>query len=133
MVAANISLLAPHLGGKAYPIRSAIVTAVGHLIHKAFAPSTAGADAQGTLTCSPFVFTVAACIAATSILLSGAHVHVHVTAIHLGIKCTACAIVHAQTVTTGMQLALQPGRNSAALLLQELFKIHAPCLHIACA
>ncbi|KAL0043109.1 hypothetical protein WJX79_009421 [Trebouxia sp. C0005] len=48
VVASNISLLAPHLGGKAYPIRSAIVTAIGHLIQKAFEPSAAGADAQGT-------------------------------------------------------------------------------------
>ena len=47
VVASNISLLAPHLGGKAYPIRSAIVTAIGHLIQKAFEPSAAGADAQG--------------------------------------------------------------------------------------
>ncbi|KAL0030288.1 hypothetical protein WJX77_007662 [Trebouxia sp. C0004] len=48
VVSSNISLLAPHLGGKAYPIRSAIVTAIGHLIQKAFEPSAAGADAQGT-------------------------------------------------------------------------------------
>ena len=51
MVASNISLLAPHLGGKAYPIRSAIVTAIGHLIQKAFGPSAVGADAQGSSPC----------------------------------------------------------------------------------
>ena len=55
VVANNISLLASHLGGKAYPIRSAIVTAIGHLIQKAFEPSAAGADAQGD------AFFVAAC------------------------------------------------------------------------
>lgn len=47
MVASNISLLVPHLGGKAYPIRSAIVTAIGHLIQRAFGPTADGADAQG--------------------------------------------------------------------------------------
>lgn len=47
-MASNISLLAPHLGGKAYPIRSAIVTAIGHLIQRAFGPTAEGADAQGT-------------------------------------------------------------------------------------
>lgn len=47
VVASNISLLAPHLGGKAYPIRSAIVTAIGHLIQRAFGPTAEGADAQG--------------------------------------------------------------------------------------
>ena len=52
VVASNISLLAPHLGGKAYPIRSAIVTAIGHLIHRAFAPSASGTDAQGASTSS---------------------------------------------------------------------------------
>lgn len=51
VVASNISLLASHLGGKAYPIRSAIVTAIGHLIQKAFEPSAAGADAQGDYPC----------------------------------------------------------------------------------
>ncbi|KAK9839654.1 hypothetical protein WJX81_003584 [Elliptochloris bilobata] len=47
-VAAHISLLAPHLGGRAYSLRSAIVTAIGHLIVRAF-PSAPGddADAQG--------------------------------------------------------------------------------------
>lgn len=48
VVASNISLLAAHLGGKAYPIRSAIVTAIGYLIEKAFEPSAQGADAQGS-------------------------------------------------------------------------------------
>lgn len=47
VVASNISLLVPHLGGKAYPIKSAIVTAIGHLIQRAFGPTADGADAQG--------------------------------------------------------------------------------------
>jgi condensin complex subunit 1 len=35
-MAAQISLLQPHLGGKAYSLRSAIVHAIGFLLHKAF-------------------------------------------------------------------------------------------------
>ena len=47
-MAAHISLLAPHLGGRAYSLRSAIVTAIGHLIMRAFPPAPADeADAQG--------------------------------------------------------------------------------------
>lgn len=48
LVASKISLLAAHLGGKAYSLRSAIITAIGHLVHKAFnqAPGE-DADAQG--------------------------------------------------------------------------------------
>ena len=61
VVANNISLLASHLGGKAYPIRSAIVTAIGHLIHKAFEPSAAGADAQGDASCCCILHILHAC------------------------------------------------------------------------
>lgn len=41
-------MLIGHLGGKAYSLRSAIITALGHLVHKAF-EHTPGedADAQG--------------------------------------------------------------------------------------
>ncbi|CAL8472231.1 g11773 [Coccomyxa elongata] len=48
LVAANVSMLIGHLGGKAYSLRSAIITALGHLVHKAF-EHTPGedADAQG--------------------------------------------------------------------------------------
>ncbi|KAK9823736.1 hypothetical protein WJX72_005030 [[Myrmecia] bisecta] len=46
-VAKHISLLMPHLGGKAYPLRSAIVTTVGHLVHKGAEAPAAGADMQG--------------------------------------------------------------------------------------
>ena len=57
-----MSLLVPHLNGKAFPIRSAIIGAVGHLISL---PNEAvsGADAEGIcknasvyeeLTCSDF-------------------------------------------------------------------------------
>ncbi len=49
-MAAHISLLAPHLGGRAYSLRSAIVTAIGHLVAGAFAAEDADdADAQGVL------------------------------------------------------------------------------------
>jgi condensin complex subunit 1 len=49
-VAGQISVLIPHLGGKAYSLRSAIITAIGHLVQKAFenAPGE-DADAQGAL------------------------------------------------------------------------------------
>ena len=51
-VAAHIALLAPHLGGRAYSLRSAIVIALGHLIARAFVPAPEDeADAQGA--CSP--------------------------------------------------------------------------------
>ena len=48
LVAGRISLLIAHLGGKAYSLRSAIITAIGHLVQKAFenAPGE-DADAQG--------------------------------------------------------------------------------------
>ena len=50
-VAAHISLLIPHLGGKAYALRSAIVSAVGHLVQGAYNdPPEEAADAQGSLT-----------------------------------------------------------------------------------
>ncbi len=45
-MAAHISLLAPHLGGRAYSLRSAIVTAIGHLVARAFVAGD-DADAQG--------------------------------------------------------------------------------------
>ena len=47
-MANRISLLMAHLGGKAYSLRSAIVTAIGTLVQKAFenAPGE-DADAQG--------------------------------------------------------------------------------------
>ena len=48
MVAANVSMLIGHLGGRAYSLRSSIVTALGHLVQKAFelVPGE-DADAQG--------------------------------------------------------------------------------------
>lgn len=48
-MAAHLSLLIPHLGGKAYALRSAIVTATGTLIQKAYGDFTDSdlADAQG--------------------------------------------------------------------------------------
>ncbi len=48
LVASKTALLAAHLGGRAYSLRSAIITAIGHLVHKAFnqAPGE-DADAQG--------------------------------------------------------------------------------------
>lgn len=51
LVANRISLLIGHLGGKAYSLRSAIITAIGNLIQKAF-ENVPGedADAQGTPT-----------------------------------------------------------------------------------
>ncbi|KAL4446838.1 hypothetical protein ABPG77_008082 [Micractinium sp. CCAP 211/92] len=49
LMANQIALLLPHLGGKAYSLRSAIVHAIGSLLHKAFDSSavTDAADAQG--------------------------------------------------------------------------------------
>ena len=47
VVAGHVSLLVPHLGGKAYSLRSAIVTAMGHLIDRAFGPAAEGTGAQG--------------------------------------------------------------------------------------
>jgi hypothetical protein len=48
LMAAQIALLLPHLGGKAWTLRSGIVTALGFLLHKAFENATAdAADAQG--------------------------------------------------------------------------------------
>ena len=46
-VASHMSLLVPHLGCKAYPIRSGIVTAIGHLLYSAFEPGPDGEDAPG--------------------------------------------------------------------------------------
>ena len=46
----HVSLLIPHLGGKAYALRSAIVSAVGQLIQHAYSEDgTEEADAQGKL------------------------------------------------------------------------------------
>ena len=49
LMAHQIALLLPHLGGKAYSLRSAIVHAIGSLLHKAFDSGavTDAADAQG--------------------------------------------------------------------------------------
>lgn len=49
LMANQIALLLPHLGGKAWTLRSGIVTSVGYLLHKAFDSSSAAdaADAQG--------------------------------------------------------------------------------------
>lgn len=48
IVAMHVSLLIPHLGGKAHPLRSAIVTVMGLLIQNAFSdPQEEVADAQG--------------------------------------------------------------------------------------
>ena len=48
-MANQISLLLPHLGGKAYTLRSGIVTAMGVLVHKAFnsKDDAEAADVQG--------------------------------------------------------------------------------------
>lgn len=44
----HVSLLIPHLGGKAYALRSAIVSAVGCLIQNAYPDNPSEeADAQG--------------------------------------------------------------------------------------
>ena len=49
LMANQIALLLPHLGGKAWTLRSGIVTSIGYLLHKAFDSSSAAdaADAQG--------------------------------------------------------------------------------------
>ncbi|KAK9792029.1 hypothetical protein WJX73_005287 [Symbiochloris irregularis] len=51
-VAAHMAMLAPHLGGKAYPLRSAIISAAGHLLIHAYSDQStqaphASAGAQG--------------------------------------------------------------------------------------
>ncbi len=47
-VAAHVALLVPHLGCDAYPIRSGIATAIGHLLAGAFEQGGRdGADSQG--------------------------------------------------------------------------------------
>lgn len=35
-MSSQIAVLLPHLGGKAYSLRSAIVHAIGYLLHKAY-------------------------------------------------------------------------------------------------
>jgi len=42
IVVQHVSLLAPHLGGEAYSLRSAIVTVFGHCVHRAFEVNGAG-------------------------------------------------------------------------------------------
>ena len=39
-MATHMALLVPHLGGKAYPLRSAIVMAAGHLLIHAFSDAS---------------------------------------------------------------------------------------------
>ena len=52
-VAPHVSLLIPHLGGKAYALRSAIVSAVGQLIQNGYSEdSSEEADAQGSFSSS---------------------------------------------------------------------------------
>lgn len=47
-VAPHVSMLIPHLGGKAYALRSAIVSTIGYLIQNAYSDDpTEEADAQG--------------------------------------------------------------------------------------
>lgn len=50
-MANQIALLLPHLGGKAYSLRSAIVHAIGSLLHKAFDRSAAGCFGRGHSCC----------------------------------------------------------------------------------
>lgn len=54
VVAKSMALLVPHLGGKAYAMRSAIVSVTGCVIHRGFpeGPAT-DADAPGTSRLSP--------------------------------------------------------------------------------
>ena len=62
-VAAHISLLIPHLGGKAYALRSAIVTAVGHLILGAYTETPDDdADAQGNFLAQSWSQTALRCL-----------------------------------------------------------------------
>lgn len=52
-VAPHVSFLIPHLGGKAYALRSAIVSAVGQLIQNGYSEdSSEEADAQGSFISS---------------------------------------------------------------------------------
>jgi hypothetical protein len=46
-VGAHVSLLVPHLGCKAYPIRSGIVNAIGHLIARGFEAPEEDSNAPG--------------------------------------------------------------------------------------
>ena len=114
VVASNISLLASHLGGKAYPIRSAIVTAIGHLIERAFEATAQGADAAGGLL---------------SLLIWG-HAAFHAELFYIALTCLCCwellrvagdqvcsqctevpvqvVCVDAQKVLPGLLLQMQP-------------------------
>lgn len=46
-VGAHVSLLVPHLGCKAYPIRSGIVNAIGHMIARGFEAPEEDTNAPG--------------------------------------------------------------------------------------
>jgi hypothetical protein len=50
-VGAHISLLVSHLGCKAYPIRSGIVNAIGHLIARGFEAPEEDSNAPGKAAC----------------------------------------------------------------------------------
>jgi hypothetical protein len=53
-VAGRVALLVAHLGGRAYSLRSAIVTALGHLVAKGFEGGPGeDADAPGARHLSP--------------------------------------------------------------------------------
>ena len=52
-VGAHVSLLVPHLGCKAYPIRSGIVNAIGHLIARGFEAPEEDSNAPGKATRCP--------------------------------------------------------------------------------
>lgn len=52
-VGAHVSLLVPHLGCKAYPIRSGIVNAIGHLIARGFEAPEEDTNAPGIASCFP--------------------------------------------------------------------------------
>ena len=49
LMATQIALLLPHLGGKAWSLRSGIVSALGHLLAKAFEPNAESKEDQGAV------------------------------------------------------------------------------------
>jgi condensin complex subunit 1 len=49
LMATQIALLLPHLGGKAWSLRSGIVSALGHLLAKAFEPNSEAKEDQGAV------------------------------------------------------------------------------------
>lgn len=78
-------MLMGHLGGKAYSLRSAIITALGHLVHKAFERIPGeDADAQGK----------ASRLSATSLLLQAAWVSIILTLSVANLPCNpgGCAL-----------------------------------------